>query len=105
MADLTPRKGSPDPTLDEQEFKRRFLQQYADPAFGSLRGELDRIAEVAWDGYKNARKAPVTRKAGADFEDPAYDLSVDWYATREAIKAAQERHDDATGPARILLIS
>src|SRR5262245_47884791 len=68
MADLEPRKGSPDPTLDELEFKRRFLAQYVDPAFAPLRGELDRIAAAAWDGYKNSRKAPVTRKAGPEFE-------------------------------------
>lgn len=105
MADLEPRKGSPDPTLDEQEFKRRFLAQYVDPAFDPLRGELDRIADVAWDGYKNSRKAPITRKAGPEFEDPDYDLSVDWYAAREAIHAAQARHDDPNGPLRILLIA
>src|SRR5205823_13858462 len=32
------------------------------------------------------------------------DLSVDWLAAREAIKQAQQRHDDPHGPARILLI-
>ena len=70
MADLEPRKGSPDPTLDEEEFKRRFLAQYLDPAFDALRGELDRIADVAWDGYTNSRKAPITRKAGDGVRGP-----------------------------------
>lgn len=105
MADLEPRKGSPDPTLDEQEFKRRFLAQYVDPAFAPLKDELDRIADVAWDGYRNNRKAPITRKAGPEFEDPDYDLSVDWYAAREAVHAANQRHHDPNGPTRILLIS
>ena len=60
MADRTPepRKGTPDPRLDEAQFRRRFLAQFDDPAFDELRGELDRVAAVAWDGYKNARKAP-----------------------------------------------
>lgn len=105
MADLEPRRGSPDPTLSEQEFKRRFLAQYADPAFDSLQDELQRIAEAAWRGYHEYRKWPRTRKAGPEFEDPDFDLSLDWYAAREAIRAAQARHDDANGPARILLIS
>lgn len=105
MANLEPRRGSPDPHLGEAEFKRRFLAQYVDPAFDSLRGELDRVANVAWDAYKNARKAPRTRKAGAEFEDPNYDLSVDWIAARDAINAARHRHEDRSGPARILLIS
>lgn len=105
MANLEPRRGSPDPKLDEVEFKRRFLAQYIDPEFDSLRAELDRIAAVAWDAYTNARKAPLTRKAGPEFEDPDYDMSVDWLAARDAIIAAQQRHEDANGPLRILLIS
>ena len=48
-------------------------------------------------------KAPVTRKAGAGFADPDYEISVDWLAAREAILAAQRRHDDAGKPPRILL--
>ncbi|MCR5878578.1 hypothetical protein [Phenylobacterium sp. J367] len=40
----------------------------------------------------------MTRKAGPGFADPDYDLSVDWLAAREAIQAAQARHDDKAGP-------
>jgi len=39
------------------------------------------------------------------FADPDYDLAVDWIAARDAIKRAQERHDDTTVPPGILLIS
>jgi hypothetical protein len=38
--------------------------------------------QIAWDGYCKARKSPITRKAGNEFADPGYDLSVDWLATR-----------------------
>jgi hypothetical protein len=100
-----PRKGMPSPRLPEAEFKRRFLAQFIDPAFDPLRGELDRIAAAAWDAYEHSRKAPHTRKAGPQFADPDYDLAVDWIAAREAVAAAQRRHDDTTGPARILLIN
>jgi multimeric flavodoxin WrbA len=99
-----PRKGTPDPTLDEAEFRRRFVAQYPDPAFEPLRAELDRIAGAAWEAYSQYRKAPNTRKAGAGFEDPTYDLAVDWIATHEAVAAAKTRHEDPSGPVRMLLI-
>jgi hypothetical protein len=44
----------------------------------------------------------VTRKAGPGFADPDYEISVDWLAAREAILAAQRRHDDADETPRIL---
>lgn len=100
-----PRKGMPDPHLSEAEFRARFLSQYRDPAFRPLDPELDRIAAVAWEAYSEGRKAPVTRKAGPEFADPDYDLSVDWLAARAAVTAAQERHDDRKGPRRVLLIN
>ncbi|PDT82580.1 flavodoxin family protein [Sinorhizobium sp. BJ1] len=102
---LEPRKGTPNPRLTETEFRRRFLSRFQDRAFDGLRPELDKIASAAWDAYKHQRKAPHTRKAGTAFKDPDYELSVDWLAARDAIHAAQERHRDPDGPARILLIS
>jgi multimeric flavodoxin WrbA len=100
-----PRKGTPDPQLSEAEFRRRFLAQFPDPAFAALRSELDRIAAAAWEGYSHHRKSPLTRKAGREFADPDYDLALDWLAARDAVRAAQLRHDDCGRPARILLIS
>jgi multimeric flavodoxin WrbA len=47
----------------------------------------------------------MTRKAGEEFADPDYDLSVDWLNARAAILAAQRRHDDSSKPPRILLIN
>jgi len=105
MDELEPRKGMPSPRLDEAEFKRRFRSQYQDPAFEPLTVELERIAEAAWRGYCNHRKSPRTCKAGPEFADPNYDLAVDWYEAREAVKAAQSRHDNPSGPTRILLIN
>ena len=49
----------PSPKLDEQTFKRRFLDQFRDPAFAPLEAELRRIAEAAWDGYSHSRKSPA----------------------------------------------
>jgi len=102
---VEPRKGMPDPHLDEAEFRRRFLSQYVDPAFGALASELDRVAAVAWDAYKDGRKSPLTRKAGPGYADPDYDLGVDWIAAKAAIEAAQIQFEDASQPLRVLLIN
>lgn len=99
------RKGTPDPTLSEDEFRKRFLSQFQDPAFDALQDDLQRLAVAAWDAYSHHRKSPQTGKAGPGFADPDYDLAVDWIAARGAIEAAQKRHEDPDGPARFLLIT
>ena len=103
MPRFTPRKGMPSPRLNEGDFRRRFLAQFQDPAFDSLSRELDQIAAAAWDAYAHSRKAPRTHKAGAEFADPNYELSVDWLAARAAIASAQRRHDERMNPAILLI--
>jgi multimeric flavodoxin WrbA len=98
------RKGQGDTKLSREEFTKRFRRRFYDPAFDSLTAEIERLAGVAWDGYINARKSPRTRKAGAEFADPAYDLSIEWLQTREAIRAAERAYQDATARRRALLI-
>ena len=105
MAPVDVRKGMPSVELSREEFEKRYRSRFADPAFEALQRELEAIIEAAWDGYSNSRKAPVTRKAGPGFADPAYDISVDWLAAREAILTAQRRHDAADQTLRILLIN
>lgn len=100
-----PRKGSPSPQLDEAEFRRRFLSQFPDPAYDPIRGELDKVTDVAWDAYDNSRKSPKTEKAGPGYADPDYDLAVDWIAAKQAIEEARARHEDKSGPLRILLVN
>jgi multimeric flavodoxin WrbA len=99
------RKGMPDPHLDRVEFRARFFALFYDPSFDAMRAELERACDIAWDAYQDKRKAPRTRKAGAEFADPDYDLSVEWIAAREAIRTAQALHDNAAAPARILIIN
>jgi multimeric flavodoxin WrbA len=101
---VVPRKGMPSPRLGQDEFQRRFLSQFSDYAFDPLRADLERIAAAAWDAYSHHRKAPRTRKAGGEFADPNYDLSVDWLAARAAIGEARERYADRD-KRRILLIN
>lgn len=105
MSDVDIRKGMPPVRLSREAFERRYRSQFVDPVFAPLQRELDAIVAAAWDAYSHSRKAPVTRKAGAGFADPDYDLAVDWLAARAAILEAQRRHDDASVAPRILIIN
>ncbi|MBV9563472.1 MAG: flavodoxin family protein [Bradyrhizobium sp.] len=105
MAQPSVRKGMPPVKLSRREFERRYRSRYKDPAFQSLRRELDALIAVAWDAYANARKSPVTRRAGEGFADPDYDVSVDWLAARDAIDKAQQSHDDPHAIPRVLVIN
>lgn len=105
MADIEIRKGMPSAQISKDEFAKRYRARFADPAFDPLEREISAIINAAWDGYDNSRKSPRTRKAGPEFADPDYDLSIDWLAARDAIRAAQSRHDDPNETPRILLIN
>jgi multimeric flavodoxin WrbA len=105
MAAVDVRKGMPSPELAKDEFRERFFGRFSDPVFDGVRAELERTMELAWDGYKQGRKAPRTRRAGTDFSDPGYELSVDWLAARTAIQAAAARHLDRAAPTEILVIN
>jgi len=100
----TVRTGQGGAPLSRDEFERRFRARFADPAFADKGSAIRTLVDVAWDAYDEARKSPRTRRAGDDFFDADYPLSVDWLETRAAIQRAQEQHDAADGPARILLI-
>jgi multimeric flavodoxin WrbA len=99
------RKGMPPVKLDRDEFEKRYRRRFLDPVFRPLQGEIDAIIGAAWDAYRNSRKSPETHKAGPDFVDPDYEISIDWLKAREAIEDAQRRHDDRKQPPRILIIN
>lgn len=105
MPPVDVRKGMPSVELSREEFERRFFSRYADPAFDAVQAELKAVAAAAWDGYINYRKAPRTRKAGAGFANPDYDLSLDWLSARDAILTAKAGHEDTALVPRILLIN
>jgi hypothetical protein len=90
------RKGQAPPPHSRAEFGKRFRSAYFDPAFRAEQAALDRIEAIAWDGYHEDRKAPVTRKAGPGFADPDYDTSVEWLETRERL-ACRRRQTDRSG--------
>jgi len=105
MAKVDVRKGMPDVEIDRAEFLKRFHQRFYDPAFDRVRSELDKVAEVAWDGYHQYRKSPRTTKAGDGYADPNYELAEEWLAASHAVQAAERRHQDPNATPRILLIN
>ena len=98
------RTGQAPPKLSRDEFRLRYLAAYSDPAFDAERAAIERLADIAYEAYAEGRKAPHTQKAGAEFEDPDYDLSTEWLAARARLKKAKERHDDLSAPGRVLVV-
>jgi len=98
------RTGQAPPKLSRAEFKRRFERSYVDPRFDAERDAIARLEEIAWQNYTDGRKAPHTRKAGPEFADPDYDLSIDWLETRGRLHAAAARQQDPATTSRALVI-
>jgi multimeric flavodoxin WrbA len=98
------RKGQAPSALSRDEFRRHYLARFVDPAFDAERVAIDRLEAIAYDAYVEGRKAPHTQKAGREFADPDYDLSVDWLAARARLQKAKERHDNTAGRGRVLVI-
>lgn len=99
------RKGQAPAPLSREEFGVRYQTSFRDPAFASEKPAIERIEQIAWLAYVDGRKSPVTRKAGAGYADPDYDISVDWIATREAIDVAQAIQSNPASPSKVLLIN
>ena len=100
----TVRKGQGEWPLSREVVQARFHERFVDPAFDEARESIEQLAETAWQNYRASRKAPHTRRAGAGFADPDYDLSVDWLAARDAVIEAGNRHADRNAPSSVLLI-
>ena len=99
------RRGQIPRPMTREEFRNRYYAQFKDPAYQTAWESIVRIEEIAWDGYTNNRKAPLTHKAGAGYADPEYELSDEWRAAREAIEAADQRRKDPASKSRVLVIS
>jgi len=98
------RKGQAPDHLSRDEFGRRFRGQFVDPMYQAEGDALARIEEIAWQGYSQGRKAPITRKAGPGHADPDYDLSVDWIEARDRIDRAQATWADPVTRTRALVV-
>ena len=98
------RKGQAPKPLTRAAFGERFRQAFDDPAYDVERDAVGRLEEIAWHGYCEARKSPRRQKAGPGFADPDYELSVEWLATRDRLRAAQARQQDPATPSRVLVV-
>jgi len=98
-------KGMPSVQISKAEFAQRLRARFHDPAFASVDNEIDRVIDVAWEAYDAYRKSPRTRRAGSGFAEPDYELPVEWLEARQAVLDAQQRHDDAQAPSRVLIVN
>ncbi len=105
MARIKSRKGMPSVALTKAKFMALARERYFDPAFEPLQNEINKVLAAAWDGYHGYRKAPRTRRAGAGYADPDYDLSVDWLKAKAAIGRAERQQRSANARSRILLVN
>jgi multimeric flavodoxin WrbA len=105
MAEPRVVKEMPSVELGRDEFERRFRARHADPRFDDADEALREVIDIAWRAYSANHKAARTRKAGPEFTDPDYDLSLDWLAARDAIRTAEMQNRDTTLPAKILVIN
>lgn len=98
------RKGQGSVSVGKAEFQARFAERFYDPAFESVRDQLQDVADVAWDGYHEYRKSPRTRRAGRGFADPSLELPVEWLETRRRLRAAAKHQRAASTRSRILVV-
>jgi len=99
------RRGQVTDKLSREVFRERFMARFYDPAFRSESAALDRLEAIAWEAYVEARKSPITEKAGPGHADPDYELSVEWRAASERVEAAQQRQRDPATRSRVLIVN
>src|SRR6478735_942612 len=98
------RKGQAPAPLERGEFALRFRKAFVDPAYRAEDAAIDRLEAIAWDAYRDGRKAPITRKAGPGYADPDYDLSVEWIEAKERLERARQAWADPATRTRALVI-
>jgi len=98
------RKGQAQSMLDRDQFRERFAERFVDPAFDVEREAIGRIEEIAWQAYREGRKAPRTRAAGPGHADPTYAASVEWLATSAQLARAQREWATPGTRSRVLIV-
>jgi multimeric flavodoxin WrbA len=98
-------RGAASVALAKQEFRTRFLERFVDPAFEEVESQIEALVDIAWEAYREYRKAPRTRRAGKAFADPSFELSLDWLEARRAIQAAAKLHANRRSPSRVLVVN
>src|SRR5687767_4482263 len=91
--------------LTKDEFRARFYERFYDPAFDAVTAELEKVFELAWNGYVEYRKTPRTARAGEEFAHPEAQLPIEWLKARADIRAAEQAQKDPRSRSRILVIA
>jgi multimeric flavodoxin WrbA len=99
-----PRRGQFDAMLGRDQFRNRFFGSFSHPSFEAVGDALSQVEEVAWENYIHERKLARTEKAGPQYADPDYDLSVEWRETSDRLKAAEAAQKNPATHSRVLLI-
>jgi len=100
-----PRKGMADVAVEREEFRKRFLARFLDPAYEQVKAQLRDVEAKAYEAYEAYRKSPRTKPAGKGFADPTMELSEEWLLTRAAVLEAQARNEDRQGSSRVLVVN
>ena len=98
------RKGQARTMLARQAFGQRFAERFADPAFDAERDAIGRLEKIAWQAYREGRKAPLTHAAGRGHADPTYETSIEWLATSAQLKRAQRDWSKPSTRSRVLIV-
>ena len=99
------RKGQAPAKLGRDEFRLVFHRSFMDPSFKAVSAALDQVEQTAWENYVDSHKAPVTVRAGDQFKDPDYALSVEWKEARDRLLAAEAFQKLPSTRSRVLLIN
>ncbi|MDZ4736932.1 MAG: NAD(P)H-dependent oxidoreductase [Rhodospirillaceae bacterium] len=105
MKKIDVRTGMPSVQRSRAAFAARLRERFYDPAFDAVDRDIERIIETAWNAYEESRKSPRTRRAGRDFADPDYELSIEWLEARRQIRAAEREQKNRRAPSRILIVN
>ncbi len=95
------RKGQAPATLTREALGERCLIGFVDPAFVAEEAAIARLEDIARQACDEGRMAPYARWAGPGYADPSYALSVEWFATRQAIDQAQLAWGNSATPSRV----
>jgi multimeric flavodoxin WrbA len=98
-------KGMDSVQLSKDEFRERFMERFYDPAFDVAKKEIEVLLEIAWDSYEKYRKSPRKERAGQEFTDPNFELSVEWLEARKQIQDAERKQRDPNSKSRILVVN
>lgn len=105
MPKPTVRTGTPSVQLSKAEFAARMRARFYDPAFHAVDGEIERVIETAWRNYTDYRKSPRTKAAGPGFQDPRFELPIEWLAARKEIRQAEARQKSPRANSRVLIVN